>query len=96
MTTTDLLIGTPLDTILAPLDDLCRDAPPRPADRMLAYELALLSAELIGTASYGYLIAVLAEKGVSPGDAKTIARAFSSAVERVAAWVEAHRTGVME
>ncbi len=89
-TTADLIIGTDLDAMLAPLDDLCRDAPPRPADQALAYELALLAAEQIGHASYGYLIACLSERGVTPGDAKTIARAFSSAIERVAGWVETH------
>jgi len=95
MSTTDLIIGTDLDLTLAPLDDLCRDAPPPSvASRQVAYELALLSAELIGHASYGYLIAVLAERGIDPGTAKTIARAFASAVQRVAGWVE--QSGRME
>lgn len=93
--TNDTLIGTPLDAVLAPLDEVCRDAPPL-AQRQLAYELALLSAELIGQASYGYLIACLMERGVNPGDAKTIARAVSSMMQRLAAWMETNRTGVME
>jgi hypothetical protein len=93
---TDLIsIGTDLDMALAPLDDICRDAPPlSDANRPAAYELALLSAELIGHASYGYLIAVLAERGIDPGTAKTIAPAFSSAITRVAGWVEAQQTGM--
>jgi hypothetical protein len=90
MTTTDTIAcGTILDAVLAPLDDVCRDMPPTRAPHSgTAYELALLAAELIGSAPHGYLVACLAERGISPGDATTIARAFSSAIERVAGWVE--------
>jgi len=94
--TTDLIIGTDLDQALAPLDDLCRDAPPLPAtSHEIAYMLALLSAELLGPGYYGWLIACLAERGIDPGTAKTIARAFGGAIERVAGWVEA-TSGRME
>lgn len=94
--TTDLIIGTDLDMALAPLDDLCRDAPPLPTEqREIAMLLALLSAELLGHASYDWLIAALAERGIAPGTAQTIARAFASAFERVAGWVELY-SGVME
>ena len=91
----DLIIGTDLDMLLAPLDDICRDTPPLPAARSgAAYALALLAAELIGSAPHGYLIACLAERGIAPGDATTIARAFSSAIERVAGWVETQQDAV--
>ena len=90
-TTTDLIVGTDLDMALAALDDICRDAPPA-ANSDAAYELGLLAAELIGgRAHYGYLIACLAERGFDAGTAKTIARAFSSAIGRVASWVEAQQ-----
>ena len=90
--TTNLIIGTDLGLALAPLDEICRDAPPLSnANRQAAYELALLSAELLGHASYGWLIACLAERGIDPGQAKTIARAFASAIARVAGWVESNK-----
>jgi len=86
MTTT---LDTDLDRLLAPLDDVARCEPPQPptrAGRERAYALALLSAELNGHAGVDYLIDYLDGLGVEPGDAKTIARALSSAVERIAMW----------
>jgi hypothetical protein len=85
-------IGTDLDAMLAPLDDVCRGTALLDRDdSAVAYELALLSAELIGHGSHGYLVACLADRGIDPGTARTIARAFSGAIERVAGWTEQTR-----
>lgn len=89
---------TALDAALAPLDDICRGPAPQPptiAQHDRAYGLALLAAELIGRAKTGYLYEYLQAAGLDAGQAQTIARAFASALTRVAGWVEA-RSGVME
>lgn len=83
----------PLDALLAPLDDIGRTEEPAPSSARLrrarAYGLTLLAAELIEPrADPSYLYDYLTEMGIGLGDAQTIARAFSLAIERVAGWVE--------
>lgn len=82
----DLILGTALDELLAPLDELARLPPrtPTPREAERAYALALITAELCIHGANPYLLDVARELGVEMEDALTIARAFSSAIVRVA------------
>lgn len=83
----DLIVGTDLDAVLAPLDGLARTPRPRaptPIEVDRAYILALIVAELTANGASPWLITIAREVGIEPEDALTIGRAFSSAIVRVA------------
>lgn len=94
MTIPDSLVGTPIDVLVAPLDELWRDAPSLVGvQHAQAYALAMLAAELISTdrmrrAAPGYLLEYLEAVGIEPGTAQTIARALGSAVVRVTGMID--------
>jgi hypothetical protein len=86
-TTTDIILGTSLDELLSPLDALARTPRPRPATPAeidQAYILALIAAELTANGVSPWLLTIARDAGVEPEEALTIARAFSSAIVRVA------------
>lgn len=85
-------IGTELDMLLAPLDDVAPGLPlgePTEATAERAYALLLLACELsVHAHASPYFSQICRGYGVAEGDALTIARAFSSAAIRVS-----HRLG---
>lgn len=83
----DLIIGTDLDALLAPLDDAGRVATlgePTRADYNRAYALGMLGADMTEHLPSPALLEICREYGVSELDAITIGRAFSGALLRVA------------
>lgn len=82
----DIILGTSLDELLSPLDDLARGPrrTPTPAEIDQVYILALIAAELTANGASPWLLTIARDAGIEPEDALTIARAFSSAIVRVA------------
>lgn len=84
--TTDIILGTSLDELLAPLGDLAcgADRTPTEAEIDQAYILALIAAELTANGASPWLLTIARDAGIEPEEALRVARAFSSAIVRVA------------
>lgn len=79
------IVGEPIDTFLAPLDELYPVAElPSPADTERAYALGMLAADLTMHAPSNHLLAVCEHLGWEPGEALTIGRALASLLTRIA------------
>lgn len=85
-------IGTSLDRLLAPLDDVAREAAtrlPTEAEGERAYCLGLLATELTIHASPSpYFYEIARSYGVDMADAQTIGRAVSGLLVRLALYLD--------
>ena len=86
----DLIIGTDLDALLAPLDDVAPGLPigePRDATVQAAYALGMLGADLTAHPPNRHLLEICRMAGVEEGAALTIGRAVASMLVRLAVQV---------
>jgi len=89
LTTTDLVIGTDLNALLAPLDDVARGTSlPTPRDAERAYLIGMLAADLTAHALNFHLLQLCTHVGWSEDEAQTIGRAVASLLVRIAQRVE--------
>lgn len=78
-------IGTTLDQLLAPLDDLYLVTEfPTQAENDRAYIVGMLAADLTQHAPSSHLLAICRHVGWDEGDALTIGRALASLIVRLA------------
>ena len=85
----EVAIGTDLDALLAPLDDVCRVGElPSAADAERAYCPGMLAADLTAHAPSPYLLAICQHLGMEMDDALTIGRAVASVLVRIAQRVQ--------